>query len=69
MTLEGLGARVFSIMSGQLVRSGKFPCAAFPGTFVGLFARMGPLVSLEVRTFGVDFIALGKITLVHSTSF
>ena len=34
--LEGLGARVFSVVSRQLVRAGKPPLTAVPRTSVGL---------------------------------
>lgn len=34
--LERLGTRVLSVVAGQLVRPGKPPVAALPGTLVGL---------------------------------
>ena len=35
-TLEGLGARVFPVVPGQLVTPREPPLAAVPGTLVGL---------------------------------
>ena len=35
-TLEGLGAGVLPVVTGQLVRAGEAPITALPGTAVGL---------------------------------
>ena len=53
MALEWTISGVFTVMPGQLVRTGKFPPAAFPGTVVGLFPSVGPQVSLQVAAFSV----------------
>ena len=65
--LERSVSRMFSGMSGQLVRSGEFPPTAFPSTDVGLLARMCPLVSFQVTGFGVGFGAAFLRTMVNDS--
>ena len=68
MALERLGASMFAVMSGQFVRPRKLPTAPFPRALIRLFSRMRPLVSFQVRTLGVNLIAVGKVALVHFSS-
>ena len=56
-TLERLDPGVLPHVSGQLIRSCKLPVAALPGTLVRLFPSVRSLVCLEVRAFGVHFVA------------
>ena len=65
VTLERLLTRVLPIVSGQLVRPGELPLAAFPRTLVRLLARVSPLVSLQVGALGVDLVAVGEVALVN----
>ena len=46
--LERTVASVFPHVSGELIRPRKLPSAAFPGADVRLFARVSPLVGLQV---------------------
>ena len=54
VALEGLHARVLSVVSGQLVRPGKLPVTAVPGAGVRLLARVRSLVRLQVGALGVN---------------
>ena len=69
MTLEWLGASVFPVVPGQLVRPGKLPAAAFPRTLVGFLPSVGSLVSFEVGALGVDLITVQKVALVNLPTF
>ena len=69
MTLEGLGASVFPVVPGQLVRPGKLPAAAFPRTLVGFLPSVGSLVSFEVGALGVDLITVQEVALVNLPTF
>jgi len=69
VTLEGLVAGVFPVVSGQLIGPGKFPLAAFPRASVGLLPRVGPLVGFQVGAFGVDFVAPRMVALVDAALF
>ena len=53
VALEGFAASVFPQVSGQLVRAGKLPVAAFPAAEVGLLSSVGPLVSFQVTALSV----------------
>jgi hypothetical protein len=64
MTFEGFAARVFAMMSGELVRSGELPVTSLPAAQVGLLPSVGPLVGLEVRALGVNLVAVGVVALV-----
>lgn len=67
--LERFGACVFAVMAGQFIRTGETPLTPLPRALVRLFSCMGPLVGLEMRTFGVDFFASGKLALVDAATF
>ena len=54
VALEGLHARVFPLVPGQLVRPGEPPPAAGPPAHVGLLPRVGPDVGLQVA--GLDVV-------------
>ena len=54
VALEGLHARVFPLVPGQLVRPGEPPPAAGPPAHVGLLPRVGPNVGLQVA--GLDVV-------------
>ena len=69
MALKGSGARVFAVMSGQFIRPRKLPTAAFPRTLVGLLARVSSFMSLQMRTFRVDLVALRKVTFMDFAPF
>ena len=49
---------MFPLVSGQLVRPGEPPAAAFPVADVGLLSGVSPVVSLEVAGLGVGFAAV-----------
>ncbi len=55
LTFERFNSSVLTIVTGELVRTGKLPITAFPCTFVGFFAGVGALVGFEVRALGIDF--------------
>lgn len=61
VALEGFAASVFPQVSGQLVRAGKLPVAAFPAAEVGLLSSVGPLVGLQVAALGVHLELLKSI--------
>ena len=65
MALERLGAGVFPVMPRQLVRPRKLPAAAVPRALVGLLTRVRPLVGLQVRALGVDFVTRRKVAAVN----
>ena len=48
---------MLSVVPGQLVRSGEPPPATLPAAYVGLLARVGPMVGLEVAGLGVSLAA------------
>ena len=68
MALEGFGPGVFAVMPGQFVRPRKLPTAAFPRTLVWLFSRVRSFVSFQVRTLGVNLIAVGEVTGMNFSS-
>lgn len=65
--LERLGTRVLPVVAGQLVRPGKPPVAALPGTLVGLLTRMSPQVSFQMRRLCINFCATIIITEVDAS--
>ena len=69
MALEWLGSSMLTIVTGQLIRSGKLPATTFPRAFIRLLSRVRPLVGLQVRTLGVHLVAVGKVALVNASSF
>ena len=68
MALEWLGPGVFPIVTRQFVGPGKLPAAALPWTFVRLLPSVCSLMSFQVGTLGVDFVAGWKITAVDLPS-
>ena len=62
VALEGFAASVFPQVSGQLVRAGKLPVAAFPAAEVGLLSSVGPLVGLQVAALGVHLKLSPKLS-------
>lgn len=64
VALERLETGVLSEVAGQLVRPSKLPRAPFPTALVGFFSCVCPLVSLEVRTLGVHFVAARHVAAV-----
>lgn len=63
--LEGLGARVLAVVAGQLVGPREAPLAFWPLAVIGLLSCVYPLVSFQVRTFGVHFGATGKVAVMN----
>lgn len=62
--LEGFGARVFPVVTRQLVRTGEAPVAAVPRTPVRLLTRVSPEVGFQMGRLGVDLLAAWVITVV-----
>ena len=54
VALEWFLTSVFSIVPGQLIRSGKFPAATFPWAGVGFLTCVSPFVSFQMRALGVN---------------
>ena len=67
LAFKRFGARVFSKMSGKLIRASEPPFTAFPGAFIRFFTRMSSHVSLEMRTLGVNFITAWMFTVMYPT--
>ena len=65
MALERFGAGVFPVMPRQLVRPRELPAAAVPRALVGLLARVRPLVGLQMRALGVDFVTGREVAAVN----
>lgn len=64
-TLERFLPRVSAIVSSQLIGATEGPVTLLPGTLERLFARVHPLVGLQVRALGVHLVALRVVTLEH----
>ena len=64
--LERFLSRVFPVVTRKLVTARKPPRATFPCTFIRLFPRMGPLMSLQVRALGVHFSTADVVALVYA---
>lgn len=54
---ERFDSCVLAKVSGQLVRAGEAPGAAFPSTVVGFLSCVYPPVGFEVGALGVNFFA------------
>ena len=65
-TLERLLARVFPVVTRQLVAAREPPRATFPRALVGLFPRMGPLMRLQMRALRVHLRTADVVALVHA---
>lgn len=50
-------SRMLSIMSGQLIRPGKFPATAFPVALVRFLPRVRSQMCFQMRGFSVGFDA------------
>ena len=69
VTFEGLWSGVLPVVTGQLIRPGKLPGAAFPRALIGFLSCVGALVGLQVRALGVNFITVEKVALVDLSTF
>lgn len=66
-TLERFDPRMFTEVTGQLVRSGELPRASLPHALIGLLSCVCAAMGLQVRALGVDFVTAVEITAVDSS--
>ena len=64
MAFERFLTGVFAKVASQLIRPSKLPRTALPGADVRFLPCVRPLVSLEVRAFGVHFSTTYEFTTV-----
>lgn len=64
-TFERFRPGVLAVMARQFVRTRKSPLATHPAALVWLLSRVRPLMSLEMRALGVDFLASWKLAFVY----
>ena len=64
---ERFDARVFAIVSRQLVGTSEPPCASLPRALVRLLARVGSHVCFQMRALGVDLTAARVTTPVDAS--
>ena len=64
--LERFDASVLTVVTGELIRTGKLPSASFPSTFIWLLPSVGPQMSLEVRALRIHLTA-ARISATVST--
>lgn len=69
VALERTVTRVFTVVTGEFIRSRELPAAALPVATVGFLARVGAQMGLEVRAFRVRLGAARVGAVVAGLAF